>query len=79
MGELVAFRESLRLALADAGLAFSDSYTPHVTLLYDHAEVEAHAVAPIAWTVRSFVLIHSDIGQSRHTVLAQWALEGGSR
>jgi 2'-5' RNA ligase len=79
VADLMAFREELRLALADGAPRSADGYTPHVTLLYDQAEVEEHAVAPISWTVRGFALIHSDIGKSRHTVLADWALAGGSR
>lgn len=49
-------------------------YTPHVTLLYDHRHVEPHAIEPISWTVREFVLIHSLIGRSQHIVLGRWSL-----
>ena len=60
---------------ADAARA-APAFTPHLTLLYDAQRVEEHAVDPIVWTVREFSLVHSAIGQSRHTVLGRWALRG---
>lgn len=72
---LVAFQEALGHALELGGVAIpKGGFKPHVTLLYDRAEVEQHAVEPIAWTVREFSLIHSNIGESRYDVLASWPL-----
>jgi 2'-5' RNA ligase len=73
---LAGFRETLRVALAGAGWSFRNAYTPHITLLYDQGEVAEHEIAPIVWTARSFALIHSNIGKSRHDLPAQWALGG---
>ncbi len=49
-------------------------FTPHVTLLYDPANVLEHVVEPVRWTVRELLLIHSLRGQGRHVVLARWPL-----
>jgi 2'-5' RNA ligase len=50
--------------------------TPHLTLLRDDRVVAERPVAPIAWTAREFVLVHSAVGQGRHAVLARWPLLG---
>lgn len=50
------------------------AFTPHLTLMYDEARVAERTVEPIRWTVREVVLVHSAIGQRRHTVLGRWPL-----
>jgi 2'-5' RNA ligase len=47
------------------------SYTPHVTMLYDDVTAAPQSVAPVEWTVRELVLLHSHIDQGRpYTILA---------
>ena len=59
--------------LKTCGLRNQQSYTPHVTLLYDDIAAAPQNVAPVEWTVREFVLLHSHIGQGRpYTILARW-------
>ncbi|MDB5775495.1 MAG: 2-5 ligase [Herbaspirillum sp.] len=72
---LAALHRTLAGALEKAGLGPANSrYTPHVTLLYDNRLAPVRPIAPIAWTVREFVLIHSLLGRSRHVPLARWPL-----
>lgn len=59
--------------LKTSGLRNSPSYTPHVTVLYDDVAAAPQSVAPVEWTVREFVLLHSHIGQGRpYNILARW-------
>ncbi len=78
LAELVRFQRGLGAAIARTrvGRPVASQFTPHVTLLYDGIQVEERAVAPIRWTVREFVLVHSLIGQTRHVPLARWSLGG---
>ena len=74
---LIAFRETIRLALARAGLVydFPLEYIPHVTMLYDDVYVPKVPVPPLRWTVKDFVLIHSMVGKTRHIELGHWLLD----
>ena len=73
---LTALHQSLATALKAAGLAHDrrSGYTPHLTLLRDDRCVAEHAIEPIGWTAREFVLVHSLLGRSRHVTLARWPL-----
>ena len=51
------------------------TFTPHITMLYDRREVPAHAVEPVTWRAREFLLIHSVRGQGRHDVVGRWPLQ----
>ena len=53
---------------------FVRPYTPHMTLLYDTADVTEHAIEPISWTASEIVLVHSMLGQTRHVRLGAWPL-----
>jgi 2'-5' RNA ligase len=68
--------EALRVALVDAGLggATRGDFQPHITLTYDKLRVKPFAIAPIDWTVRDFVLIHSQLGKTSHIHLGRWPL-----
>lgn len=78
VGELMAFRGLLGGAIEKRGLGRPrPGYMPHITLLYDTCGIEEHAIEPIRWTVREFVLVHSLLGQGRHIPLGRWRLEGG--
>jgi len=71
--QLTSFRRMLAAAMTRVGWRRRANmiFTPHITLLYDAREVEEHPIAPIGWTVREFVLIHSMRG---HVHLARWPL-----
>lgn len=65
----------LSAALAAKGLLRSEpSFTPHVTLLYDTRQVTPQAIAPLGWTVREFLLIHSVLGHGEYRLLGRWPL-----
>ncbi|HJU07993.1 MAG TPA: RNA 2',3'-cyclic phosphodiesterase [Rhodanobacteraceae bacterium] len=74
---LHALQSDLGARLRDAGLGrhVERRFTPHVTLLYDEREVGPEIVQPIAWTVRTFALVHSLLGRGEHRVLAAWNLK----
>jgi 2'-5' RNA ligase len=74
---LHSLRDKLDEALREVGLQSGKetSYTPHVTLLYDHPLIRPHAIEPVTWHVREFVLIHSLLGQTRHISLGRWLLQ----
>jgi 2'-5' RNA ligase len=71
---LTGFYRNLSGALLKtSGLRSAASYTPHVTMLYDDVAAPPQSVAPVEWTVREFVLLHSHIGQGRpYNILARW-------
>jgi 2'-5' RNA ligase len=69
---------TLAAALKKAGLggATKGEFEPHVTLTYDKLRLKAAKVAPpITWTVRDFVLVHSQLGKTTHTHLGRWPLQ----
>ena len=78
---LNGLRSALRDTMARCGLRprSPPNVTPHMTLLYDASRVETCAIAPVEWTVRELVLIHSLVGRSRHVHLARWQLHGSDQ
>jgi 2'-5' RNA ligase len=49
--------------------------TPHTTLLYDTQSVAEHAVEPVTWTAREFVLVCSHIGMKKpYLLFDRWVL-----
>jgi 2'-5' RNA ligase len=77
IADLKAFQRSLGESMAKAGLGkyVEKNFTPHVTLLYDDRRVDEHPIEPIRWVVKDFVLIHSLLGETKHTVLGRWAFQ----
>lgn len=70
-----AFQRKLGVEMAACGLGkFVRPYTPHMTLLYDSADVAEHAIDPVTWTATEFRLVHSLLGQTRHITLGNWSL-----
>jgi len=67
---------ALSIALTKAGLggATRGEFKPHVTLVYDKVRVKPLKIAPISWTVREFVLVHSVLGKTTHNHLGRWPL-----
>ena len=72
--QLTAFREELGEAIRGQGLRVSRSFTPHMTLAYDRRVVAEHAIEPVRWRAREFVLIRSHVGQGIYDVLGRWTL-----
>jgi 2'-5' RNA ligase len=70
-----AFQRKLGAETTMCGLGrFAKPYSPHMTLLYDSADVTEHAIEPVTWTVTDFRLVHSLLGQTRHILLGDWRL-----
>jgi RNA 2',3'-cyclic 3'-phosphodiesterase len=71
--------EGLRVALTNAGLggATKGEFLPHITLTYDKARVKPHTIEPMAWRVKDFALIHSELGKTTHNHLGRWPLGEG--
>lgn len=72
--ELTAFRGELGEALQSEGLKVKRSFTPHMTLTYDRKVVAEHAIEPVRWTAREFVLIRSHVGKGIYDLLGRWPL-----
>lgn len=75
---LRALHATLGAALAKNGLggATRGEFKPHVTLLRDGGRAKPAPVAPIIWTAREFVLVHSLLGKTTHIHLGRWPLRG---
>jgi 2'-5' RNA ligase len=69
---------ALALALKKVGLgaATQGDFLPHVTLTYDEVRAKPAAIDPVAWVVRDFVLVHSQLGKTAHHHLGRWPLRG---
>ena len=76
---LAMLRQELVALCRAEGIAERPNYTfsPHVTLGYRHGRPSGERVTPIEWTAAEFVLIHSHLGRTKHTVLGRWPLSGG--
>jgi len=70
------FHDTLGAALQKAGLggATKGEFKPHMTLTYDKLRLKPMVIPPISWTVRDFVLVHSQLGKTAHTHLGRWTL-----
>jgi 2'-5' RNA ligase len=73
---LHAFQAELGARLREAGLGrwVSSGFRPHVTLACDRLVTAPEKVAPMAWRVEEFALVHSLLGRTRHIPLARWPL-----
>lgn len=67
-------RRAIHRAQASAGPRFGveRAFAPHITLLWGDHDLAETPIAPVRWTVREFVLLHS--GAGRQTVLGRWPL-----
>ena len=64
-GAIEAFQRELGAELSACGLGrYAKPYTPHMTLLYESAEVREHPIEPISWRAMEFRLVHSLLGQT---------------
>ena len=68
--------DTLAAALKRAGLggATQGEFKPHITLLRDAKKAPALPIAPLSWTVRDIVLVHSLLGRTTHVHLGRWPL-----
>jgi 2'-5' RNA ligase len=48
--------------------------SPHQTLFYRQGEPWQRRTEGFTWDVREFVLVHSEVGNSRHTIRGRWPL-----
>ncbi|HEY4201501.1 MAG TPA: 2'-5' RNA ligase family protein [Devosiaceae bacterium] len=71
-GLLASFRATPLRFLAER--AHRHGFRPHLTLFYGEARALEVDIAPVTWTVRDFVLIHSLVGRSRHIHVGRWQL-----
>ena len=63
-----------RLIHVGLGKQVTREFTPHVTLRYERILVPEQSVAPIAWKVCEFALVHSLLGKTQHRILQRWIL-----
>jgi 2'-5' RNA ligase len=73
--EVEGFQRCLGAQMKASGLGkFVRPYTPHMTLLYDSADVAEQIVEPVSWQAAEFRLVHSMLGQTRLVSLGSWTL-----
>jgi 2'-5' RNA ligase len=72
---LLGLHRLLAGAMAANGLSPSPHIAPHITLSYGGDRVPMQPIEPIAFAVASFVLVHSERGRPRYTIIGRWALE----
>ena len=72
--------EALVPAMQACGIAVRPrAFTPHVTMFYDETIIDERAVAPICFTVREFVIVHSRIRAGMpYQLLGRWPLVAAS-
>ncbi len=57
------------------GVELSDSFYPHITLLYNRQRlVETFPVTPISWRINDFVLIESPVNNCEQNEVGRWVL-----
>jgi 2'-5' RNA ligase len=65
----------LRVALREAGIEFdARPFVPHLTIRRAREPAPALAIAPVAWLVRDFALLHSDPRSGAYATLGRWPL-----
>jgi RNA 2',3'-cyclic 3'-phosphodiesterase len=77
IAELIGLQRSLGNEMRRRGLGDPESQdAPHVKLLDDERFIEDHAIEPVRWAVRDFVLVHRLPGHARYIPLGRWPLQG---
>lgn len=66
----------LAAAMRNLNLKPSDRFVPHMTMVYADKAITPQSVEPLRWTVREFVLIHSERGLTKYNILDRWPLRG---
>jgi 2'-5' RNA ligase len=69
-------RAEIHAALAGIGLAAprAGPFEAHLTLVRGWDATPETFIAPITWTVREFVLIHSYVGETRYEIAGRFPL-----
>lgn len=68
-------RRPLVAALRRFGLRPEEVAMPHMTMAYNCGKVvDEQPIVPLAWTMRRFALMLSNIGNAHHEYLGEWAL-----
>jgi RNA 2',3'-cyclic 3'-phosphodiesterase len=75
---LVQLHRVLGASMHQIGLRPREHFSPHVTVLYGPDVIPKRAIEPIRFTVREFVLIHSERGLSKYNVIDRWPLNGAN-
>ncbi|MDQ6434295.1 2'-5' RNA ligase family protein [Mesorhizobium sp. LHD-90] len=53
----------------------TEEFRPHLTLSYNEQFVPTRAIAPIAFQVTEFALIHSELWLTKYNILRTWTLQ----
>jgi 2'-5' RNA ligase len=77
---LDALRAALVRERGAQGIAERNGYafSAHMTLGYRKGAPFNERIAPVAWPVDGFELIHSHLGQTRYDVLGRWTVAGAA-
>jgi 2'-5' RNA ligase len=73
---LFGLHRLLAAAMRKLNLKPSDSFVPHMTMVYADKAITPQPNEPLRWTVREFVLIHSERGLTKYNILDRWPLRG---
>ncbi len=49
-------------------------FVPHMTMIYGDKAIAPQPITSLRWTVREFLLIHSERGLTKHNILGPWPL-----
>lgn len=73
--ELMDLQRRLGAALISNGLRGSLSFNPHITLFYSPRSVAPQQVGPLRFTIRTFSLVHSELGLTKYNILESWLMQ----
>ena len=78
LADLRAFRQTLGLAMAKAGLGrhVTQGFEPHMTLFYGNRPIAERSIEPLGWRASEFALVHSLLGKTGRVALGRWPLSG---
>jgi len=70
-------KKLLAASLKAEDVRCTQSPAPHITLLYDRKAVSKQPVEPVTWTLKEFVLVHSEIGKAGkpYDIVGRWPLQ----
>jgi len=75
--DIVRLQRALAAEMARCGLGKyvrRSLFTPHMSVLYRARPLAPRRVGAIRWTARKLLLIHSELGRTRHHLLGEWPL-----
>jgi 2'-5' RNA ligase len=71
---LFDIHRALGAAMKKNGMKTRDGFAPHMTLSFGSKPIAMQAIEPIRLTVDEFVLVHSELGLTRHHTIDRWPL-----